>query len=109
MRRRFLCPKQLGERFNACLSDGLGTRKSFEYCKGVGQTGVGEDLGELWEEHHDQSLDLVLIRCSLIRELHVEADQFPIGSYPLGFAHSRPVPPHSTTPWRWSWRQADRS
>ena len=49
--------------------------------EGSGQAGIGKDLREFGEEHHDQGLDLVLVAGGCIRELCMQAHQFAIGSH----------------------------
>jgi hypothetical protein len=67
----------------------LRTWKAFEQGDGSGTTGISEDLAELWEEHAEQSLDLVFVACDFIGELCMQADQFARLSQSLPSVHSR--------------------
>jgi len=61
--------------------------------KGSRQAGISKDLRELWEEDHDERLDLVLVGCCLIAELGVQAYQFPVRRYPLAWHIAGPCLP----------------
>jgi hypothetical protein len=64
--RCFLCSQYLQEGFDARLG------------QGGGQAGIGKDLRELGEEHHDQGPDLILRLLLPHRlSLRVQTDQLP--------------------------------
>lgn len=58
----------------------------------MGKQGSAKTWVNGGEEHHDQSLDLILIASCGVTQLGMQTHSFPIYSYPFGFARSRSVP-----------------
>src|SRR5207244_1686330 len=80
-----------------------------EYCQSCGQAGIGKDAGELWEEHHDQGLDLVLRLLLPHRlSLRMQTDHLPIGGHSFAGDRASSCLPAQERVFRSSWRQADR-